>query len=43
MEEIILGKLIGSGATANVYECGHGKVCKLYAPNAGDAKFETTK
>ena len=43
MTEILLGKQIGSGATANVYECGQGKVCKLYEPNADNAEFEYRK
>lgn len=43
MTEILLGKQIGSGATANVYECGHGKVCKLYEPNTGSAEYEYLK
>ena len=39
-----LGKLIGSGAAADVYECGAGKVCKVYKTGGhGAASYEFGK
>ena len=43
MKQIHLGKLIGSGAGSDVYECGPGRVCKLYKPNAGNVDYEYNK
>lgn len=43
MGSIVLGKLLGSGAASDVYECGQGRVCKLYKPNVDNVKYEYNK